>query len=154
MHISIGKKLPEFQTEDHMGNIVNNDSLLGKKVIISIYAQDDTPSCTKQVCSLNSSLNELTSKGYMVYGLSPDSVKKHQKFSEKYNIRYPLLSDPDKKLLNDWGLFGPKKFMGKDVMGVYRSAIVLDENGVVTHIIDKVVTATHGEQLSEILGIK
>ena len=153
MSIKTGEKLPVFQLTDQSGNVVNNQTFSGKKVIISVYAQDDTPSCTKQVCSLNDSLEKLKAAGYEIYGLSPDSPKKHQKFAEKYNIGYTLLSDPDKSVLQAWGLFGPKKFMGKDVMGVYRSAIVLDENGVVTHFIDKVVTATHGDQLAEVLGV-
>lgn len=153
MSIKTGEKLPVFQLTDQSGNVVNNQTFAGKKVIISVYAQDDTPSCTKQVCSLNESMTKLKTAGYELYGLSPDSPKKHQKFAEKYNIGYTLLSDPDKSVLQAWGLFGPKKFMGKDVMGVYRSAIVLDEKGVVTHFVDKVVTATHGEQLAEVLGI-
>jgi len=153
MSIKAGEKLPDFQLEDQFGNVVNNEQCKGKKVIISIYAQDDTPSCTKQVCSLNESMEKLKKAGYEIYGLSPDTTKKHQKFAEKYNIGYPLLSDPDKSVLQEWGLFGPKKFMGKDVMGVYRSAIVIDENGVVSHLIDKVVTASHGEQLLEVLGL-
>lgn len=153
MSIKTGEKLPVFQLTDQSGNVVNNQTFAGKKVIISVYAQDDTPSCTKQVCSLNESMAKLKTAGYELYGLSPDSPKKHQKFAEKYNIGYTLLSDPDKSVLQAWGLFGPKKFMGKDVMGVYRSAIVLDEKGVVTHFVDKVVTSTHGEQLVEVLGI-
>lgn len=153
MSIKTGEKLPVFQLTDQSGNVVNNQTFAGKKVIISVYAQDDTPSCTKQVCSLNDSLGKLKAAGYELYGLSPDAPKKHQKFAEKYKIGYTLLSDPDKSVLQAWGLFGPKKFMGKDVMGVYRSAIVLDEKGVVVHFIDKVVTATHGEQLVEVLGV-
>ncbi len=153
MTLEAGLKLPDFELKDENGNFVNNRTFSGNKVIISIYAQDDTPSCTKQVCSLNEDHSVFEKAGYKVYGLSPDAEKKHQKFIGKYQITYPLLSDPEREVLKSWGLFGPKKFMGKDVTGVYRSAIVLDENGVITHFIDKVVTATHGQQLKEILGL-
>lgn len=153
MSLQTGQKLPDFELKDENGNIVNNRTFSGNKVIISIYAQDDTPSCTKQVCSLNEDVSAFEKAGYKVYGLSPDAEKKHQKFKGKYNITYPLLSDPEREVLKSWGLFGPKKFMGKEVTGVYRSAIVLDENGIITHFIDKVVTATHGQQLKEILGL-
>jgi peroxiredoxin Q/BCP len=153
MSLQAGQKLPDFELKDENGTTISNQTLVGQKVIISIYAQDDTPSCTKQVCSLNEDVSEFEKAGYKVYGLSPDAEKKHQKFKGKYNITYPLLSDPEREVLKSWGLFGPKKFMGKEVTGVYRSAIVLDENGIITHFIDKVVTATHGQQLKEILGL-
>ncbi len=153
MSLQTGQKLPDFELKDENGTTISNQTFVGQKVIISIYAQDDTPSCTKQVCSLNEDVTLFEKAGYKVYGLSPDAEKKHQKFKGKYNITYPLLSDPEREVLKSWGLFGPKKFMGKEVTGVYRSAIVLDENGIITHFIDKVVTATHGQQLKEILGL-
>ncbi|MFZ1702772.1 MAG: peroxiredoxin [Saprospiraceae bacterium] len=153
MNVNIGKKLPKFEVVDDEGNCVNNETILGNKVIFTVYAKDDTPSCNKQVCSLNEYYAKLKSKGYLVYGLSPDTVKKHGKFKEKYNIGYPLLADKDKTMLLDFGLFGPKMFMGKQVNGVYRSAIVVDEMGIVTHLIDKVITKSHGEQIMEVLGL-
>jgi peroxiredoxin Q/BCP len=153
MNIKTGNVLPDFRAKDENGNEVNNQTLKGKKVILSFYAQDDTPSCTKQVCSLRDSADFFTSKGYLIYGISPDSEKKHQKFKAKYEITFPLLADSDKSMLLAFGLFGPKKFMGKDVTGVYRTSVVIDEKGIVTHIIDKVNTGTHGDQLKEVLGL-
>ncbi|MBK6782933.1 MAG: peroxiredoxin [Saprospiraceae bacterium] len=153
MNIQIGHVLPDFKAKDENGNEVNNQTLKGKKVILSFYAQDDTPSCTKQVCSLKDSVEYFKSKGYLIYGISPDSEKKHQKFKAKYEIPFPLLADTDKSMLLTFGLFGPKKFMGKDVIGVYRTSVVIDGKGIVTHIIEKVNTGNHGEQLTEVLGL-
>lgn len=154
MRLKVGDKLPLFEAMDDKGNVVNNVTIARKKVIFTFYAKDDTPSCTKQVCSINDHLAFFKERGYEVYGVSPDSIKKHQKFADKYAINFPLIADKDKTMLLKFGFYGPKKFMGKDVNGVYRSAVVVDERGLITHLIDKVVTASHGQQLVETLGLQ
>ena len=152
MSVEVGQKLPPFSCVSHDGIIVNNETIAGKKTIITIFSNGDSTSCNKQICSLNDRFSSLKNKGYQIYGLSPEKVAKNQKVAKKYNISYPLLSDPDKEALHTFGLFGPKKFMGKDVMGVYRSAIVVDENGTITHFIDKVLSADHGSQILETIN--
>lgn len=147
--IEIGQKLPAFSCLSNDGTIVNNDSIAGKKTIITVFSNGATTSCNKQICSLNDHYSAFQKQGYQVLGICPEKVAQNQKVVNKYNISYPILSDPEKEVLNAFGLFGPKKFMGKDVMGVYRSAIVVNEKGIITHFIDKVLSADHGNQLLE-----
>lgn len=150
--IEIGQKLPQFTCSSHDGTVVNNDSVAGKKTIITVFSNGATTSCNKQICSLNDHYETFKKLGYQIIGICPEKTTQNQKVVNKYHISYPLLSDPDKEVLNTFGLFGPKKFMGKDVMGVYRSAIVINENGIVTHFIDKVLSADHGNQLLETIN--
>lgn len=147
MSLEVGQKLPPFSCVSNEGTIVNNDYIAGKKTIITIFSNGATTSCNKQICSLNDHYSAFQKQGYLILGLCPEKVDQNQKVIKKYHISYPLLSDPEKKVLNTFGLFGPKKFMGKDVMGVYRSAIVVNEKGIITHFIDKVLSADHGNQI-------
>jgi thioredoxin-dependent peroxiredoxin len=146
------QKVPEFQTHDQDGNLLTNETLIGKKYILFFYGQDDTPTCTKQVCAADSIFDQLQNQGYEVYGVSPDSQAKHQKFIAKYKLNISLLSDPDKKTMYAFGAYGPKKFMGKDVIGVYRKTYFIDEKGIITGIIDEVKAAEQGNQILEILN--
>jgi peroxiredoxin Q/BCP len=151
--VKVGEKAPYFEGVDQDGNNINLDTYKGKKLIMFFYPKDDTPGCTKAACSIRDNYNYFQKQGYAVLGVSPDNDKKHRKFIDKYEFQFPLLADPDKSTLETFGFWGEKKFMGKDVTGVLRTTIVLDENGVITHIIDKVKTAEHGQQLREELGI-
>jgi peroxiredoxin Q/BCP len=153
INIKIGGQIPSFSATDHEGNPVTEKDLSGKKHILFFYAQDDTPTCTKEACSLRDDYSYFKGKGYEIIGISKDAPKKHQKFIEKYSLPFPLIADTELSMLNAFGLFGPKKFMGKDVMGVYRTTVVTDEKGTVTHIVDKVESASHGQQLKNLLGI-
>lgn len=150
--IQVGDHIPAFSASDHEGNPITQKELSGKKYILFFYAQDDTPTCTKEACSLRDDYSFFKDKGYEIIGISKDAPKKHQKFIEKYSLPFALIADPDLSMLNAFGLFGPKKFMGKDVMGVYRTTVVTDENGVITHIVDSVESAAHGQQLKNLLG--
>ncbi len=146
------QKAPDFQAVDENGNIVNNETLLGKKYILFFYGQDDTPTCTKQVCAANDIFNQLQPIGYEVFGVSPDTVAKHQKFIAKYKLNISLLSDPSKQMMYAFGAYGPKKFMGKDVIGVYRKTYFINETGIITGIIDEVKAVDQGKQIMEIIN--
>jgi peroxiredoxin Q/BCP len=146
------QKAPNFQSVDQNGNTVNNETLLGKKYILFFYGQDDTPTCTKQVCAANDVFNALQPAGYEVFGVSPDTVAKHQKFIAKYKLNISLLSDPSKEMMYAFGAYGPKVFMGKDVIGVYRKTYFINEKGIITGIIEEVKAADQGKQIMEILN--
>ena len=153
MKIKIGDIIPPFESTNENGELVNSESLKGTKTILFFYPKDDTPGCTKEACSLRDNYTKFRQNGYHILGISPDNEKKHKKFIEKFEFPFSLIADPDKKILDAFGLYGPKKFMGKDVMGVYRTTVVTDENNKITHIIDKVRTDDHADQLAEVLGL-
>jgi len=151
MNISTGATLPDFEVSTQDGKIITKKSLLGQKTILFFYPKDDSPSCTKEACSLRDQYRHFEKLGYTIYGVSPDNEKKHRKFIEKYEFQYDLLADPELTMTNAFGFFGPKKFMGKEIKGVYRTTVIVDEQAIVTHIIENVKTATHGEQILELL---
>ena len=147
MKIAVGAKVPSFSLEDEKGEIVSSGSLLGKNYILFFYPKDDSPGCTKEACSIRDNFKPLTKAGYEIYGVSPDKPQKHQKFIDKYEFQFSLLADTDKEMIHAFGLWGPKKFMGKEIEGVYRTSVIVNDEGIVSHIIDKVVTKEHGNQL-------
>ena len=149
--LAVGNPVPAFDVKDHNDEIVSNVTLIGKKYILFFYGQDDTPTCSKQVFSANEILSTVESKGYLLYGVSPDSVKKHQKFIAKYDLKLKLLSDPEKKMMYDFEAYGPKIFMGKEVTGVYRKAYFIDKTGIIEHIITDVVSADQGKLILSFL---
>jgi len=123
----------------------------GKKYILFFYPKDNTPGCTAEACSIRDNYSELKKKGYELYGVSVDSPKSHLKFIEKFDLPFPLISDEDKKLVNFFGLWVQKKFMGREYMGTHRATYIIDENGVITHLIDKVDTKDAAEQILNLL---
>lgn len=149
--IKINDKIPSFSLNDENGNSVTSESLAGIKYILFFYPQDDSPSCTKEACSVRDYYSSIQKAGYKIFGVSPDNEKKHKKFIAKYEFQYPLLADTELALTKSLGLYGPKKFMGKDIIGVYRTTLFVNEKGIVTNIIDNVKTATHGEQIMDII---
>ncbi|MBT8231361.1 MAG: thioredoxin-dependent thiol peroxidase [Saprospiraceae bacterium] len=151
MNIQKGKPVPSFKLEDEKGNIVSSENLLGSKYILFFYPKDDSPGCTKEACSVRDNYKALTKKGYKVFGVSPDKAKKHQKFIDKYEFQYPLLADTEKEMINAFGLWGPKKFMGREIVGVYRKTVLVNEKGIISHIIEKVVTKAHGQQILDVI---
>jgi thioredoxin-dependent peroxiredoxin len=151
--LAINQKVPQFKVVDQNGNLVTDETLMGEKYLLFFYGQDDTPTCTKQVCAANDIFNQTQSAGYKVFGVSPDSQTKHQKFIAKYNLAISLLADPDKNMMYAFEAYGPKKFMGKDVIGVYRKTYFVNETGFITGIIDEVKAADQGKQILEVLNI-
>lgn len=146
-HLKTGDKAPDFSTHDHNGNPINLSDFKGNKVVLYFYPKDNTPGCTAQACNLTDNYDSLLSNGYKVLGVSADSAKSHQKFAEKYDLPFPLLMDEEKTIIKDYGVWGEKKFMGKVYDGIHRMTFVIDENGNIEEIIEKVKTKDHTAQI-------
>ncbi len=127
--LEVGEKAPAFSLPDADGNTVKLSDFKGRKVIVYFYPAASTPGCTKQACDFRDSLAELNGAGIAVVGISPDKPEKLAKFRDAERLTFPLLSDPDKKVLSAWGAFGEKKMYGKTVQGVIRSTFLVDEKG-------------------------
>jgi len=152
-HLKVGDKAPYFEGKDQDGNDISLETYAGKKLVLFFYPKDDSPGCTKEACSIRDHYRVFEKNGYKILGVSPDNEKKHKKFIDKYEFQYPLLADPDKKTIHAYGLWGPKIFMGKEVIGVHRYTFIINEEGMISHIIDKVKTTDHGIQIAEAVGI-
>ena len=146
-HLKIGDKAPDFNTEDQDGKAIELADFEGSKVIIYFYPKDNTPGCTTQACNLTDNYEALLKNGYKVVGVSPDSAKSHKKFIDKYSLPFPLLMDEEKKIIQNYGVWGEKKFMGKVYDGIHRTTFVIDEKGVIEDIIEKVKTKDHAAQI-------
>lgn len=146
-----GSKVPNLQGVDQEGRILNLGDLLGKKVIIFFYPKDDTPTCTKEACNLRDNYTLWKQKGYEVIGISPDKPRSHQKFIQKFDLPYTLIADTDHTWLKTFGVWGPKQMFGRDYMGIHRTTFVLDKAGVVEYVVYPVVSATHTQQLLEMI---
>ena len=146
-NLKIGDKAPEIKGIDQNGDKITLDQYKGKKVVLYFYPKDMTPGCTAQACDLSDNYNDLIKKGYDVLGVSCDSVKRHQKFIEKYNLPFNLISDEDKQVVNNYGVWQLKKFMGREYMGIVRTTFIIDEKGIIEDIITKVNTKQHTDQI-------
>ncbi len=142
-----GDQAPAFSGKDQSGNMVSLESFRGSKVVLYFYPKDDTPGCTAEACSLRDNYEALLARGYKVVGVSPDSEKSHQKFTEKYELPFPLIADTGKNILQDYGVWGRKKFMGREYDGVIRTTFVIDEKGIIEEVIEKVDTKNHAAQV-------
>ncbi len=147
-----GSKAPDFEAQDQNGNRVSLKQFAGKKVILYFYPKDDTPGCTAEACNLRDNYHTLTSKGFMVIGVSTDPVPSHRKFAEKYALPFTLVSDTEKKIVKAYGVWGEKKMYGKTYEGVKRTTFVIGEDGTIELILDKVDTKDHARQVLEALG--
>ncbi len=142
-----GQPAPDFNTTDENGKATNLQQYRGKKVVLYFYPADDTPTCTKEACNFRDNYAALTEKGYVVLGVSADTDKKHQKFIAKYSLPFPLLMDEDRTIQNAYQVYGPKKFMGKDTVGIHRTTFVINEKGIIEKVIDKVDSANATAQV-------
>lgn len=145
--LKIGDKMPAFSVADQDGNIVTNESLMGRKSVIYFYPKDSTPGCTAEACNIRDNYQTFLAKGYTVIGVSKDSQKSHKNFIAKYELPFPLLSDVTTEMLQAFGAWGEKKLYGKTSMGTLRKTFVFDENGILERIIDKVDTKNHTAQI-------
>ncbi len=145
--LSAGQPAPYFEGVDQHGQTIRLTDLQGKKLVLYFYPKDDTPGCTAQACNLRDNYQDLLDAGYQVIGISPDPQKSHLKFIEKYQLPFPLIADTEKKILQDYGVWGPKKFMGRAYDGVHRTTFVVDERGVILDVIAKVDTKNHADQI-------
>ena len=146
-HLKSGDTAPEINSVDQNGEKITLEQYKGKKVVLYFYPKDMTPGCTAQSCNLTENYSDLQAKGYEVLGVSCDSIKRHQKFIAKYNLAFSLVSDEDQKVVQDYGVWGLKKFMGREYMGITRTTFIIDENGVVEEVITKVDTKNHTSQI-------
>ncbi len=151
MKLKVGDKVPSFETKDQDGSLITNQQLLGKKWIVYFYPKDLTPGCTWQACSLRDGYDAIRKLGFHVLGVSMDNEKLHQRFREKKNLPFPLLADVEKNMIEAFGVWGPKKFMGRTYDGIHRTTFVINEQGIITHIIEKPNTKNHAEELIQFL---
>lgn len=145
--LKVGDKVPEFKSFDQDGNEVKLSDFKGKKVIVFFYPKANTPTCTVEACNLRDNYKMLQESGYQILGVSADSQKRQSNFKNKFGFPYPLLADENHTLLNIFGVWGEKKFMGRTFDGIHRKTFVIDENGVVTKVIDKVKAKDHANQI-------
>jgi peroxiredoxin Q/BCP len=145
--LKIGDSTPAISSVDQNGDPITLEQFKGKKVVLYFYPKDMTPGCTVQSCNLRDNHQALLDKGYVVLGCSVDSPEKHIKFIKKYDLPFSLISDADKKVVEDYRVWGLKKFMGKEYMGIIRTTFIIDENGIIEEIITKVDTKEHTAQI-------
>ena len=142
-----GDIAPNFSLTDNEGKFHSLNDYSGKKLIIFFYPRANTPGCTAQSCNLNDNYSKLTSQGYEVIGVSPDTVDKQNKFADKFGFKYNLLADDSRELIDAFGVWGKKKFRGNEYEGVLRTTFIIDEDGVIERVIDKVNTKDHADQI-------
>ena len=144
-----GDKAPEFKVINELGEEMTLADFSGKKLVLYFYPKDSTPGCTAESCNLRDHYVDLKTKGFEVLGVSADGEASHQKFIKKNELPFHLLADTEKEVLNAYGVWGPKKFMGRTFDGIHRTTFVIDENGMIERIFTKVKTKEHTEQILE-----
>ncbi|NJB35515.1 thioredoxin-dependent thiol peroxidase [Croceivirga sp. JEA036] len=145
--LQAGDKVPEFSAKDQDGNTISLSDYKGKKLVVFFYPKASTPGCTAEACNLRDNYQELQAQGYDLLGVSADSEKRQANFKNKYEFPFPLLADEDKTVINAFGVWGPKKFMGKEYDGIHRTTFIVNEEGVVKEVITKVKTKDHAAQI-------
>ena len=145
--LKLGDSLPEFVGTNQEGNEINSEQFKGKKLVVFFYPKASTPGCTAEACDLRDNENALNAQGYHLVGVSADSVKRQKNFAEKNSLPFPLLADENHDILNAFGVWGPKKFMGKEYDGIHRTTFVIDENGIIEEVISDVKTKAHAAQI-------
>ncbi len=147
--LKVGDQLPEFVSVNQDGETVNSQDLLGKKLVIFFYPKANTPGCTAEACDLNDNISILKKEGYQLLGVSADPMKNQKKFHEKFGFQYPLLADENRDVIEKFGVWQLKKFMGKEFMGIVRTTFIFDENGICVRVIEKVKTKEAAKQILE-----
>jgi len=145
--LKIGDKSPEFGALDQDGSTVKLSDYKGKKLVLFFYPKASTPGCTIEACNLRDNYHQFLAKGYAVLGVSADSAKRQQNFITKNELPFPLLADEDKQVINAFGVWGPKKIMGREFDGIHRTTFIINENGIIEDIITKVKTKEHTSQI-------
>ena len=147
--LKVGDKAPDFEVNDDQGNSVKLSDYKGKKLVLFFYPKANTPGCTLEACNLRDNYSKLKEQGYEILGVSADTQQKQSNFKKKFDFPYPLLADTDKVVINAFGVWGPKKFMGREYDGIHRVTFLIDEKGTVERVIDKVKTKHHADQILE-----
>ncbi len=150
--LEAGMKAPDFTLNDANGNAVSLSDLRGKKVVLYFYPKDNTPGCTRQACAFAGAYSQFKDKGVEVVGISRDSVASHVKFAEKHGLPFILLSDPELKAIEAYGVWQEKKLYGKVSFGVVRTTFIIDENGIIEKVMPKVKPDTNAAEILEMLG--
>ena len=145
-----GMKAPVFEGIDQNGKTIKLSDFKGKKVVLYFYPKDNTPGCTSEACNLQDNLDSFIKKGFVIIGVSPDNEKSHNGFAAKYSLKFSLIADTEKKILNDYGVWGEKKMYGRSFMGVIRTTFIIDEKGIIEKIIAKVDTSEHSKQIFDL----
>jgi peroxiredoxin Q/BCP len=145
--LKIGDQAPNFTSKDQDGNPVSLADYKGKKLVLFFYPKASTPGCTVEACNLRDNYERFQALGYDILGVSADSERRQTNFRNKHEFPYPLLADEDKSVINAFGVWGPKKFMGKEYDGIHRTTFVIDENGILEDVITKVKTKEHTSQI-------
>jgi peroxiredoxin Q/BCP len=148
-HLKVGDNAPNFSALDQDGNTITLSDYKGKKIVVFFYPKASTPGCTAEACNLNDNYDRFKAQGYEILGVSADSAKRQANFKTKYGFQYPLLADEDKAVIEAFGVWGPKKFMGKEYDGIHRTTFIIDEDGVLEAVITKVKTKAHTDQILE-----
>lgn len=149
MTLQAGDKAPQFKAKDQNGLVHQLKDYKGKKLALYFYPRDNTPTCTVQACNLRDNFNILAEKGIIILGVSTDDGNSHKKFDNKHQLNFPLLDDTTHKMVNDYGVWGEKKFMGKVFDGTHRTTFLIDEKGKIVHVIQKVKSKEHAQQILE-----
>ena len=145
-----GMKAPGFEGIDQNGRTIKLSDFTGKKVVLYFYPKDNTPGCTAEACNLQDNLDSFLKKGFVVIGVSPDTEKSHKGFASKYSLKFSLIADTEKKILNDYGVWGEKKMYGRSYMGVIRTTFIINEKGIIEKMITKVDTSGHTKQIFDL----
>ncbi len=145
----IGETAPDFEVLDDTGETIHLSNYLGKKVVLYFYPRADTPGCTKEACAFRDDYSAYSDRGVVILGVSPDSVEKQAKFKQKFQLPFALLADDDHKISEAYGVWGPKKFMGKEYEGVHRTTFLIDPEGKIKQVFKKVKPAEHSKEILE-----
>jgi thioredoxin-dependent peroxiredoxin len=146
-HLQEGQKAPAFTGIDQDGNKISLNDFKGQKLALFFYPEGDTPTCTVQACNLRDNYGLLTKNGFKVIGISPDNVKNHQKFREKFSLPFTLIADPDHNIINKYGVWGQKKLYGREYMGLHRTTFVINEKGAISKIFLRPKNKAHAEEI-------
>lgn len=147
--LKIGQKAPDFNLPDKDGTLHKLSNYKGQWVLVYFYPRDNTPGCTKEACTLKDNFSSFTKYNAVVFGISTDSIESHNKFSDKYHLPFPILADTAKEVVNSYGVYGKKKFLGKEYMGVNRTSYLINPNGNIAKIYEKVKPADHAREVLE-----
>jgi len=151
--LAANTKAPAFSAKDQHGNTVSLADFKGKKLALYFYPKDDTPGCTTQACNLRDNLESLAGRGIQVIGVSTDGKKSHQKFVQKYDLNFPLLADEGRAIVEAYDVWGEKQFMGRTIIGTHRVTYLINEQGLIQDVIEKVETGNHAAQILAGFGI-
>lgn len=145
-----GDKAPEFEGIDQNGNPIKSSDYKGKKYVVFFYPKASTPGCTAEACDLRDNEEALKAKGYEIIGVSADSVRRQKNFATKNDLTYPLIADEERKIIEAFGVWGRKKFMGREFDGIHRTTFIINEKGMIENVIEKVKTKEHAKQILEL----